>query len=53
MEQTTENNEKKILLDGQEVTEQQLQEAKENQGTRIVEDKKTPGAYKTLTKMRG
>jgi hypothetical protein len=41
---------KKIILDGKEVTAQQLQEAKNNKSVRIVEDKKT-GEYKTLTKL--
>ena len=43
--------EAKITLDGKEVTAQQLQEAKENQATRIVEE--APGVYKTLKKIKG
>lgn len=46
-------DDKKLILDGKEVTQQQLQEAQNNPAVRIVEDKKNPGQYKTLTKMRG
>lgn len=42
-----------ITLDGQVVTLEQLEEAKENKSVRIVEDKNKPGAYRTLTKMNG
>ena len=43
--------ESKITLDGKEVTQQQLQEAKENQGVKIIES--APGVYKTLKKIKG
>lgn len=43
----------KLTLDGKEITQEQLNEAKKNvaKGKKIVEDKKTPGAYVTLTRM--
>lgn len=42
-----------ILLDGKEVTVEQLEEAKKNTAVRIIEDKDNPGQYRTLTKMQG
>lgn len=44
---------KKIYLDGVEVTLEQIEEAKKNPSIRIVEDKNNPGHYKTLTRMNG
>lgn len=44
---------KKIYLDGVEVTLEQLEEAKRKPSVRIVEDKDNPGHYKTLTRMNG
>lgn len=43
----------KIKLDGKEVTVQQLEEAKANQAVKIIEDKKNPGCFKTLKKIKG
>lgn len=40
-----------ITLDGKEVTLEQLEEAKSNKSVRIIEDKKNPGCYRTLTRM--
>ena len=44
---------KKIYLDGVEVTLEQLEEARKNHSVRIVEDKNNHGHYKTLTRMNG
>lgn len=43
---------KMIVLDGNEITVEQFEEAKKNTSVRIVEDKKHPGQYKTLTRMQ-
>ena len=49
MEKKEEEN--KIILDGQEVTKDQLSEALENKATRIVE--KNDGSFITLKKLKG
>lgn len=43
----------KIFLDGKEVTVEQLNEAKNNNAVRIVEEKGKPGVWKTLKKIKG
>lgn len=40
-----------MVLDGQEVDQAKLEEAKANQATRVVETKS--GEFKTLTKLHG
>jgi len=42
---------KKVILDGQEVERDRLEEAKKNMATRIVETK--DGEFKTLQKLKG
>ncbi len=44
---------KKIILDGKEITLEQFTEAQKDASKRIVECKDKPGTYKTLTKMLG
>lgn len=44
---------KKIYLNGKEITIEELEEAKSNPAIRIVEDKDNPGHYKTLERIRG
>lgn len=44
---------KTVVLDGKEVTQEQLQEAKSKPSVKIIEDKKNPGQYKTLKRMNG
>ena len=46
-----EDNEKKVLLDGNEVTNEQLAEAQKDRSTRIAEKK--DGSFVTLKKLRG
>ena len=41
----------RVILDGQEVDRQKLEEAKQNKATRVVETKE--GEFKTLQKLRG
>ena len=43
----------KITLDGKEITQEQLNEAKNNTAVKIVEDKNNKGVYRTLKKMHG
>ena len=42
---------KKLILDGKEVTSEQLREAQKNPAVRIIEDK-TTGEYRTLQKLK-
>jgi len=44
---------KKIYLDGKEVTIEELEEAKANPAVRIVEDKNNPGHYTILKRLKG
>ena len=48
-----ENTDNKVKLDGVDITQQQLEEKKQNQAVRIVEDKNNPGTFKTLKHLRG
>jgi len=41
----------KVKLDGKEITREELDKAKENQGVRIIET--NPGEHKTLQHLRG
>jgi len=43
--------ENKVILDGKEVTREQLSEAQSNKSIRITET--SDGTYKTLTKLHG
>jgi len=48
-----EKNEKdSAVLDGQQVSVQQLNEARDNKATRIVEDANKQGEFKTLHRLR-
>lgn len=47
-----ENEKETAVLDGQQVSTQQLNEAKQNKATRIVEDANKQGEFKTLHRMR-
>ena len=46
-------NESKVVitLDGSIVSLEQLDEARKNKAVRIIEDKNTPGCYRTLKRM--
>jgi hypothetical protein len=50
-ESIEQKNEKPIILDGKTISQQQLEEARENKATRIVEKK--DGTHVTLTHLRG
>jgi len=50
MDETNNSVEKKIILDGKDVTREQLEEAQKNQAVRIIETEN--GNYKTLQKLR-
>jgi len=51
MEQTENKSEDRVILDGKEVTRDQLKEAQENQATRIAE--KDDNTFVTLKKLHG
>jgi hypothetical protein len=44
---------KEVVLDNKPITANEFEEAKQNQAVRIIEDKNSPGHYKTLQKLHG
>ena len=48
-----ESEQVKVILDGKEITIEQLKEAQSKASVKIVECKDAPGTYKTLTRLNG
>jgi hypothetical protein len=46
-------NEQEVVLDGQKVTQEELEEKKKDQAIRVAEKKDKPGEFVTLKKLHG